>query len=106
MCIGIPMQIVSVDGLRAVATEGGTEHEIDLSLTGPVAPGAWVLTFLGAARDVLEADEAARISAAVEALQRVMAGGDAGDAFADIEARGPQLPPHLAAAAAAGRTTG
>ena len=33
-------------------------------------------------------------------------GGSAGDAFADIETSGPQLPPHLQAAHDAGRTTG
>lgn len=106
MCIGVPMKIVSVDGLRAMAANDERREEIDLSLTGPLEPGTWVLTFLGAARDVLDEDEAKKIAAAVEALQRVMAGGDMGDAFADLEARGPQLPPHLAAAAAAGRTTG
>jgi hydrogenase expression/formation protein HypC len=33
-----------------------------------------------------------------------MAGGELGDAFADLEARTPELPPHLRAAAAAGRS--
>jgi hydrogenase expression/formation protein HypC len=35
-----------------------------------------------------------------------MAGGTPGDAFADIEARGPTLPPHLQAALDAGRDRG
>ena len=34
----------------------------------------------------------------------VMAGGALGDAFADLEERGPVLPPHLAAALDAGKT--
>ncbi len=94
MCIGIPMRVVSVDGLAATARDGEETHLIDLSLTGPVAPGTWVLTFLGAARDVLEPDEARKIAAAIGGLRRVMAGGDPGDAFADLD-REPQLPPHL-----------
>jgi hydrogenase expression/formation protein HypC len=55
-------------------------------------------------REVICAAEAAQIAAAVEALRSVMAGGGAGDAFADLEAGGPRLPPHLEAARAAGRT--
>ena len=106
MCVGIPMQIVSIHGLTATAREGGALHEIDLSLTGPVPPGDWVLTHLGAARERLSATDAALITQALDGLRAIMAGGDAGDAFADIEIRGPQLPPHLAEALARGDTTG
>ncbi len=104
MCIGIPMQVLSVDGIAAHATDGREEAMIDLSLTGPVAPGTWVLTFLGAAREVIGAEEADRISKALEGLRSVMAGGALGDAFADLEARGPQLPPHLREALENGET--
>lgn len=99
MCIGIPMQILSADGIVGRARDGAEEAVIDLSLTGPLAPGTWVLTFLGAAREVLEEDEARKIAAAIAGLRAVMAGGDPGDAFADLDAREPQLPPHLRAAA-------
>lgn len=105
MCIGIPMWIEAVDGLIARATDGRTTEVIDLSLTGPQPVGTWVVTFLGAAREVVAADEAHRIAAAVEALRSVMGGGEVGDAFADIDAAGPRLPPHLQAALDAGRTT-
>ena len=104
MCVGIPMKILSVDGIAAIATDGTREELIDLSLTGPVEPGTWVLTFLGAAREVVTAEDASLIAAALDSLRDIMnGGGDGGDAFADIEARGPQLPPHLAAAHAAGK---
>lgn len=105
MCLGVPMQITSVEGIAAHATDGRETALIDLSLTGPVEPGTWVLTFLGAAREVISADEAAKISAALDGLRALMQGGDLGDAFADLEARGPQLPPHLQAALDAGDTT-
>lgn len=105
MCVGIPMQILSAEGLAARATDGQTEDLIDLSLTGPLAPGTWVLTFLGAAREVLDSEEAAKISAALGGLRALMSGGDLGDAFADLENTGPTLPPHLQAAVAAGKTT-
>lgn len=104
MCVGVPMQILSVDGIAAQATDGREEAQIDLSLTGPVPIGEWVLTFLGAAREVITADEAQKISAALDGLRSLMAGGDLGDAFADLEGRGPSLPPHLQAAQAKGKS--
>lgn len=104
MCIGIPMQVLSVNGVAATATDGRTETLIDLSLVGDVAPGTWILTFLGTAREILTEEDARLITEAVDSLRDIMAGGDGGEAFADIEARGPQLPPHLAAAHAAGKT--
>ena len=106
MCVGIPMQIIRVDGLQAAAFDGEEGHMIDLALTGTQPVGTWILTFLGAAREVLEADEALKIKAAVDNLKSIMAGQDTGiDAFADIEDRGPQLPPHLQAAFDAGKST-
>jgi hydrogenase expression/formation protein HypC len=105
MCVGIPMRVISVDGIAARATDGEDEALIDLTLTGAVVPGTWVLTHLGAAREVLDEAEALKIAAAVRALKSIMAGGGMGDAFADLEARAPTLPPHLHAARAAGKTT-
>ena len=79
------------------ARDGDDDTIVDLSLTGPVEPGTWVLNFLGVAREILDADEAQKITAALEGLRAVMAGEDPGDAFADLDAREPQLPPHLRA---------
>jgi hydrogenase expression/formation protein HypC len=105
MCIGTPVRIVEVTGIAGLAEDGGDLVRVDLSLTGPVAPGTWVLNFLGAAREVLDADEALRIRAALAGLRNVMRGDPLGDAFADLEHTGPRLPPHLQAALDAGRTT-
>ncbi|MDF2235642.1 HypC/HybG/HupF family hydrogenase formation chaperone [Albimonas sp. CAU 1670] len=104
MCVGVPFRILSRDGLVARAVDAdGREETIDLSLTGPIEPGAWCLTFLGAAREAISPEQAARTSAALAALRSAMLGGGLGDAFEDLEASGPALPPHLAAALAAGR---
>lgn len=106
MCVGIPMQIIATDGLNARAQDDADEHMIDLALVGEQPPGTWVLTFLGTARDVIAQDEALKIRAAVAALKSVMGGTlPEEDAFADIEDRGPRLPPHLQAALDAGKTT-
>lgn len=106
MCVGLPLCITKIDGIAATASNGAHVETIDLSLTPDAQPGNWVLTFLGAAREVISADEAQKISAALDGLRSVMRGDALGDAFADLEQTGPQLPAHLQAALDAGRTTG
>lgn len=105
MCVGIPMQVLSVDELSARVTDGERVEVVDLALVGPQAPGTWLLIFLGAAREVLEPEQAALIRRALDGLAAAMAGGDLGDAFADLEEREPALPPHLEAARRAGART-
>lgn len=105
MCIGIPMQITAKDGNRGRAAFKGIEEDLDLSLTPEAAPGDYVLTFLGAAREVITAQFAAEVEGAHEALRAAMTGGDVNAGFADLAEREPSLPPHLQAALAAGRTT-
>ena len=105
MCVGIPVQLTAVEGIRGEAVEEGRAVIVDLSLTPEAVVGDWVLSFLGAARAVLPAEEAGRILAALGGLRALMAGEGLGDAFADLEARAPQLPPHLQAALDAGKTS-
>ena len=106
MCVGIPMQITAIDGIAATVTNGGQAETVDLSLTPDAQVGDWILTFLGAAREVITEDEAQKIGAALAGLQSLMNGGPLGNAFADLEDTGPQLPAHLQAALDAGATTG
>ncbi len=105
MCLGIPMQILKVDGIAGHVADGAQAQVIDLSLTPEARAGDWVLTFLGAAREVISGDEAQKIAAALGGLRALMQGGDLGAAFADLEESGPQLPAHLQAALDAGETT-
>ncbi len=105
MCLGVPMMIKSCDGIAGEAVEGDITYVIDLSLTGPLEPGTWVLSFLGAAREVIGADEAQKITKALGGLRNLMEGRALGDAFADLEETGPRLPPHLQEALAKGETT-
>lgn len=104
MCVGVPMRLTGVAGIAGRAE--GEAAPIDLSLTPEARAGDWVLVFLGAARAVIGADEARQITAALDGLRALMAGGDLGDAFADLEARSPSLPPHLQAALDAGLAQG
>ena len=103
MCIGVPLQVIDVelDGDFATCADDTTRERLDMRLVGTQPTGAWVLAFHGAARRVLDADEAARIRDALTALQGALDGSldaDAGafDAlFADLVDREPALPAHL-----------
>ena len=97
MCIGIPMQVVASNEHQAWCEGPAGRVLIDTALVGPQAPGAWLLTFMGAAREVLDAETAERIGAALDALARAASGDVAhiDAAFADLAGRTPQLPEHL-----------
>lgn len=98
MCIGIPMRVVEPGAFTAQCEDarGGGRAEIDMRLVGPQAAGTWVLTFLGAAREVVDAAEAALIADALQALDVAMAGGTPPEhLFADLIAREPELPDFL-----------
>ncbi|WP_233869351.1 HypC/HybG/HupF family hydrogenase formation chaperone [Paraburkholderia adhaesiva] len=96
MCIGIPARVLHANGLRAECESRGGPCTVDLSLTGPVAPGTWVLTFLGAAREVIDETRARDIEAALTALEAIARGETSVDSyFADLADREPELPEHL-----------
>ncbi|MGP9790484.1 HypC/HybG/HupF family hydrogenase formation chaperone [Roseinatronobacter sp. NSM] len=105
MCVGTPMQVVSLNGIAADCTDGTRAETVDLSLVGDVPPGTWLLTHLGCAREVITEHQARQIMAALDGLRALMAGGDLGTAFDDLENRAPTLPPHLQAALDAGHST-
>ena len=100
MCLGIPMQVVSAEGHAAVCRGRNGLERIDSLMTGPLAPGQWVLTSLGAAREIIDAERAAQVESALTALDAVLAGdGDVSALidhhFADLVNREPQLPEFL-----------
>lgn len=101
MCVGIPMQVVSIYGMRALCRGAAGDAEIDTLLVGDVRPGDWVLTHLGAAREVIVEARARQVQEALDALNAVMRGEAVQSraaidlAFADLISRPPELPPHL-----------
>ncbi|MFG1419359.1 HypC/HybG/HupF family hydrogenase formation chaperone [Xanthobacter sp. V0B-10] len=107
MCLGLPMRIDAVDGAFAFCSAAGRTEKVDLALVPDACAGDHVLVFQGTARRRLEADEASLITQALDGIAAVMAGtADTAlidRAFADLAHREPELPPHLAAAYAAGR---
>jgi hydrogenase expression/formation protein HypC len=95
MCLGIPVQIIECGEHFARCTGRNGETRVDLSLVGPQLPGTWLLTFLDAAREVIDAERAAAIEAALAALEAAQSGAtDFSAFFADLE-REPQLPDFL-----------
>ena len=98
MCLGIPMQVMEAAGDGAAWCVGREGRSlIDMALVGRQPPGTWLLTFVGAAREVMDPEAAARTDAALDALEAVLQ-GDASSidhAFADLVSREPQLPEHL-----------
>lgn len=96
MCIGVPMRVLSARGEVALCEGRGQRRQIDMQLVGAQPVGAWVLAFQGSAVRALSAEEAAQTSAALDALDAVLAGEVDVDAhFADLVGREPQLPDHL-----------
>ncbi|MDR3095556.1 MAG: HypC/HybG/HupF family hydrogenase formation chaperone [Paraburkholderia sp.] len=74
MPIGIPARIVCAEGLAAQAVTRHGACALDLAHTGPLAAGAWVLAFRGAARAIIDAERARNIDVALDALEAIASG--------------------------------
>lgn len=95
-----------MEGTFALCEGRNGRERVDTLLSGPLEPGQWVLCFLGAVREVIDAERAAQIGAALAGLEAIVAGAGAGvdqasmDAligrhFSDLVDRQPQLPDFL-----------
>lgn len=74
MCLGVPMQVIETGfGVARCRSLEGL-HNIDMSLVSDVAPGDWVMTFLGSAREVISEEVARKSQNALLALELVMRG--------------------------------
>lgn len=74
----------------------GQRQRVDTALLGQAPVDAWLLVFLGNARERLDADSAATLNNALDALTAVMAGEtDVDHLFPDLVGREPPLPEHL-----------
>ena len=74
MCVGTPMRVVEVQGLIALCEGAPGREDIDTALIGAVEPGEHLLTHLGVAIRRLDAEEAAAIADALEAVRLAAAG--------------------------------
>jgi hydrogenase expression/formation protein HypC len=88
MCLAIPMQVVALagDGDLAWVERAGRRQLVNMMLIGPQPPGAWVLTSLGLAREVVEPGQLALIEEALAALAASLAGDhEPGRDFSDLQ---------------------
>ena len=72
MCLGLPMTVVSVDGITAVVEGWGEQRVVGTLLVDEVTPGTVVLVHMRDAIRVLDAEEAAELT---EAVRTVVGGG-------------------------------
>jgi hydrogenase expression/formation protein HypC len=68
MCLAIPAQIISVDGLSAEVEFGEVSRRISIWLTPDVKPGDYVLLHTGYAINVIDEDEAKETLNLLEAV--------------------------------------
>ncbi|MFZ5464423.1 MAG: HypC/HybG/HupF family hydrogenase formation chaperone, partial [Pseudomonadota bacterium] len=75
MCIGIPMQVESVEPGHAWVVGRGERRRVETALVAPVFAGDWLLVFLDGARERIDAQRAAEIGAALDLLADALGGG-------------------------------
>ncbi len=82
MCIGMPMQVTATEPGHAWCEGRGERRRVNTAQAGPVEPGDWLLVFLADAREHIDADRAAEVTAALDlllgAMQGLGADGEAG----------------------------
>lgn len=75
MCIGIPMKVVRLEPGHAWVAGRGDVKRVDTALVGDCAEGDWLLVFLDAARERIDAARAAEVNAVLDLVESAM-GGD------------------------------
>ena len=97
MCLGIPMQVIEAHENSALCEGRNGRQLINTMLLGKVEAGQWLMTFLDAGREVIDAERAALVNSALDGLQAMADGGevDMDVFFADLVNREPQLPEFL-----------
>ncbi len=91
------MQVIEAGDVQAVCEGRNGRQTINIMLVGRVEPGQWLMTFLGTAREVIDAEQAALVNAALDGLQAATSGAavDLDRYFADLVNREPVLPDFL-----------
>jgi len=96
MCIGIPVRVIESFAHHAICQMDDGQHvTIDTQLVGQQPTGAWLMTFLNAAREVISEQRALETIAALQGLQAAVNGESFDHLFADLIDREPELPEFL-----------
>jgi hydrogenase expression/formation protein HypC len=92
MCLGVPGQVLEVQGLVATVDFWGVRKQVRLDVVdAPVAPGDYVLNHVGFAIRRIPGDEGAATLKLYQELLRIQAEGDlmAADIRGELQAAGP-----------------
>lgn len=100
MCIGVPAQVISVNGFIARCQSRYGLQDVNTMLIGKVEINDWLFVFLENAREKITAEHAQSLNSALDAVEKINNNQDNWQsAFADILARESgevsRLPPHL-----------
>ncbi|MBP7565438.1 MAG: HypC/HybG/HupF family hydrogenase formation chaperone [Burkholderiaceae bacterium] len=88
MCIGMPMQVTAIEPGHALCEGRGERRRVNTALVGDVAPGDWLLVFLGDARERIDAERALEVNAALDLVLGAMQGqGADGEAGFELPSR-------------------
>jgi hydrogenase expression/formation protein HypC len=94
MCLGVPGQVLEVQGLVATVDFWGVRKQVRLDVVdAPVAPGDYVLNHVGFAIRRMPAEEGAATLKLYQELLRIQEEGDlmAADVRGELQAAGPGL---------------
>jgi hydrogenase assembly chaperone HypC/HupF len=81
MCIGIPMQVVELDGAFAWCEGRGRHERLNTLLLEKISPGDWVYATLGQAREILTPQRADEINRALDGLAAALQGATELDSY-------------------------
>lgn len=81
MCLGIPMQVVEVDGAFAWCEGRGRRERLNILWLGQTSRGDWVYSVLGQAREKLTVQRVAEINLALDGLAAALRGETDLDAY-------------------------
>lgn len=74
MCIGIPMQVVTVEPGHALCRGRGERRRVNTALVGSVELGEWLLIFIDSAQERISAERAQEINATLDLMEAALQG--------------------------------
>lgn len=103
MCIGIPMKVFRTEPGHAWVAGRGEVKRVNTALVGDCGEDEWLLVFLDAARERIDAARAAEVNAVLDLVQGAMTDGPAATDAA-LDDPGFTLPSRMDPAALAALT--
>lgn len=96
MCLGVPMQVMTVSPYQAICAADGESLSVNTALIdNGLRQGDWLLVHQNRAIRILTPEDAATITRALRAVVAVARGEPFEEYFSDLIGREPQLPAHL-----------